>query len=231
MVAIDGSTAVVTGGGRGLGKAIVAELIKRGAAKVYATSRSPEPSDDYRVLATACDVTDTDSVTALAARATDATIVVNNAGTNGGRPLLSTGDFDAIREVFETNYFGALRVARAFAPVLGLNGGGVLVDIHSVLSWMSARGAYPSSKAALWSATNSLRIELASQHTLVTGVHVGYIDTDMTLGLDVAKIAPKDVASKIIDGVENGETEVLVDALSRYYKTAVAGPVEGLQQQ
>ena len=190
MVNVHQSTAVVTGGQRGLGKALVDELIKRGAFQVYATARQPRASNDPRVVSVALDVTSAKSIDALAETASDATIVFNNAGISGGRPSLLESEFRDIRAVFEANYFGALRVARAFAPVLARNGGGALVDIHSVVSWMAGKGAYGDSKAALWAATNSLRLELESQKTLVTGVHVGYIDTDMVRSLDVEKIAP-----------------------------------------
>ena len=145
------------------------------------------------------------------------------------RKSLLDSDFRNIRAIFETNYFGALRVARAFAPVLARNGGGALVDIHSVMSWMAGKGAYGDSKAALWAATNSLRLELESQNTLVTGIHVGYIDTDMVRSLDVEKITPQKAAVAILDGVEDGQTEVLVDDYTRMAKAALSGPVEGLQ--
>ena len=228
MVNIQGSTVVVTGGQRGLGKAIVEELLQRGAAKVYATARVPRPSDDARVVSVALDVTDPDSVAALAAAAPDADIVVNNAGIDGALKLLGS-DIDDVRAVFETNYFGALRIAKAFAPILARNGGGALVDIHSVLSWMGGFGAYGASKAALWSATNSLRIELAKQGTLVTGVHLGYTDTDMTADVDAPKNDPRQVARDILDGVERDDAEVLADDVTRYVKAALSGPVEALQ--
>ena len=228
MVNVHGSTAVVTGGQRGLGKALVDELIKRGAFQVYATARAPKKSNDPRVVSVALDVMSAKSTAALAEAASDATIVFNNAGISG-RPSLLKSEFRDIRAVFETNYFGALRVARAFAPVLARNGGGALVDIHSVLSWVAGKGAYGDSKAALWSATNSLRMEMEPQKTLVTGVHVGYIDTDMVRSLDVPKIAASQVAAAILDGIEDGQTEVLVDEFTRQFKAALSGPVEGLQ--
>ena len=228
MVNVHGSTAVVTGGQRGLGKALVDELIKRGAFQVYATARAPKKSNDPRVVSVALDVISAKSTAALAEVASDATIVFNNAGISG-RPSLLKSEFRDIRAVFETNYFGALRVARAFAPVLARNGGGALVDIHSVLSWVAGKGAYGDSKAALWSATNSLRMEMEPQKTLVTGVHVGYIDTDMVRSLDVPKIAASHVAAAILDGIEDGQTEVLVDEFTRQFKAALSGPVEGLQ--
>ena len=228
MVNVHGSTAVVTGGQRGLGKALVDELIKRGAFQVYAAARAPKKSNDPRVVSVALDVMSAKSTAALAEVASDATIVFNNAGISG-RPSLLKSEFRDIRAVFETNYFGALRVARAFAPVLARNGGGALVDIHSVLSWVAGKGAYGDSKAALWSATNSLRMEMEPQKTLVTGVHVGYIDTDMVRSLDVPKIAAAQVAAAILDGIEDGQTEVLVDEFTRQFKAALSGPVEGLQ--
>ncbi len=228
MVNIKGSTVVVTGGQRGLGKAIVDELLARGAAKVYATARTPKPSRDARVVSVPLDVTDPDSVAALAGAAPDATIVVNNAGTIGAQRLLSS-DIEDVRKVFETNYFGALRIAKAFAPILDRNGGGALVDIHSVLSWVSGSGAYGDSKAALWSATNSLRMELENQQTLVTGVHLGYTDTDMAADVDAPKNDPRQVARDILDGVESGATEILADDVTRHFKGALSGPVEALQ--
>jgi NAD(P)-dependent dehydrogenase (short-subunit alcohol dehydrogenase family) len=228
MVAITGSTAVVTGGQRGLGKALVDELLDRGAAKVYATARAPKPSEDPRVVSVALDVTDPESVNALAALASDATVVINNAGTIGA-PRLLASDLDDVRTVFETNYFGAVRIARAFAPILGRNGGGALVDIHSVLAWVAGSGAYGDSKAAFTSATNSLRMELEEQQTLVTGVHLGYTDTDMVADVDAPKNDPRQVARDILDGLERGATEILADDVTRHFKAALSGPVEALQ--
>ena len=102
------------------------------------------------------------------------------------------------------------------------------MDIHSALSWIAGAGAYGASKAALWSATNSLRLELAGQGTQVVGVHLGYADTDLTAAVTAPKLDPRDVARLVVDGIEDGSSEVLVDDVSRYFKQAVAGPVEGL---
>jgi NAD(P)-dependent dehydrogenase (short-subunit alcohol dehydrogenase family) len=228
MVNINGATVVVTGGQRGLGKAIVAELLARGVGKVYATARKPEPQEDARVVSVELDVTKPDSVAALAVTASDADIVINNAGVLGAPKLLAS-DIEEVRAVFETNYFGALRVAKAFAPILADNGGGALVDILSILSWLPGFGGYGDSKAALWSATNSLRIELEKQGTVVTGVHLSYTETDMTTGFDVPKNDPRDVARAIVDGIERGDAEVLADADTRYVKAALAGPIEALR--
>ncbi|MFK0251164.1 SDR family oxidoreductase [Amycolatopsis azurea] len=225
MTSIEGAVVLVTGGQRGLGRAFVAELLDRGAAKVYATARTPRAETDPRIVPLPLDVTDPESVRALAAEASDATIVFNNAGVLGLGSLLGE-DVDAHRPVFETNVFGALRVAQAFAP--RLKGGGALVNVHSVLSWAAGSGSYGASKAAFWSLTNSLRIEFAEQGTQVVGVHLGYTDTDMTQGLDIPKNDPRDVARQVVDGLEKGETEVLTDDLTRRVKAALSGPVEHL---
>ncbi|ASW92630.1 SDR family oxidoreductase [Mycobacterium marseillense] len=227
MVNVKGSTVVVTGGQRGLGKAIVAELLDRGAAKVYATARAPKSSEDPRVISAELDVTQPDSVAELAAVATDADIVINNAGVLGARSLLHS-DVDEVRTVFETNYFGVLRVAKAFAPILADNGGGALVDVASILSWMPGSGGYGDSKAALWSMTNSLRIELEKQGTLVVAAHLSFTDTDMTAGFDAPKNDARQVARAIVDGIERDDTEVLADDDTRYVKAALSGPVESL---
>ncbi|MCX4099191.1 SDR family oxidoreductase [Nocardia sp. alder85J] len=224
---IQDSVAVVTGGQRGIGKALVDQLLAAGARTVYATARRPEPSADPRIVPVPLEVTDPDSVARLAATARDARIVVNNAGVSGTGPLLDATD-DELRKVLDANLFGPLRIARAFAPILAANGGGALVDVHSVLSWLAGSGAYGISKAALWSATNSLRRELAPAGTLVVGVHMGYVDTDMTRGIDAPKVTPRQVAAAVVAAVEHGDTEVLVDDLTRHVKSALSGPVEQL---
>jgi NAD(P)-dependent dehydrogenase (short-subunit alcohol dehydrogenase family) len=155
---------------------------------------------------------------------------VNNAGSAGSGPLLDE-DIDDVKALFDVNVFGPLRVAKAFAPVLAANDGGTLVDIHSVLSWAAGFGAYGDTKAALWSVTNSLRLELAPQGTRVTGVHVGYIDTDMTRGLDVPKQDARGIARQIVAAIEKDEPEVLADELSRHIKSALSGPVPGLSRR
>lgn len=227
MTAIKGSVALVTGGQRGIGKAFVEELLARGANKVYATARRPSPSHDERIEVLALDVTDETSVAALAERAQDVDAVFNNAGVLYRSSLL-TSDIAQVKEMFDTNVFGPLRIAQAFAPVLAKNGGGVLVDMHSLFSWGAGGAAYGASKAALWSLTNSLRIEFAAQNTQVVGVHLGFADTDMVSAIPAEKISAADVARIVLDGVEHGDSEVLVDDVTRKIKSALSGPVEGL---
>jgi NAD(P)-dependent dehydrogenase (short-subunit alcohol dehydrogenase family) len=227
MTQLAGSVVVVTGANGGLGAEFVRQALQRGARRVYATARTPRQWDDDRVLPLALDVTSAESVAQVASVATDATIVINNAGTSGGRSLL-TMPLDALRAIYETNVFGPVAVAQAFAPVLAKNGGGALIDIHSALSWLAQPGAYASTKAALWSVTNSLRLELAAQGTHVVGAHLGYTDTPMTAGLDVAKADPRDIVTAIFDGLEAGDREILADDTSRWVKQQLSGPLTAL---
>jgi NAD(P)-dependent dehydrogenase (short-subunit alcohol dehydrogenase family) len=230
MTQLAGSVVLVTGANGGLGTEFVRQALARGAGRVYATARKPQSWDDSRVAPLALDVTDAASIAAAASTAADATIVINNAGGPGGSSLL-TMPLDQVRAVYETNVFGPIAVAQAFAPVLARNGGGALVDIHSALSWLAQPGAYPSTKAALWSVTNSLRLELAGQGTQVLGAHLGYTDTPMTAGLDVAKEDPRDIVAAIYDGLEADEVEVLADDSSRWVKQQLSQPLTALYPQ
>ncbi|HEY4268688.1 MAG TPA: SDR family oxidoreductase [Galbitalea sp.] len=227
---LNGAVVLVTGANGGLGEQFVRQALERGAAKVYATARTPRTWDDTRIVPLALDVTDDESVAAAVAQAVDTTVVINNAGISRPAPI-ATGSIGDIRDVFETNFFGAIAVARAFAPVLGANGGGVLLDVHSVLSWIGLAGAYSAAKAALWSATNSLRLELAPQRTQVVGLHVGYIDTAMASHVDADKNDPADVARIAYDGIEAGDFEILADDLSVRVKQGLAAPIIGLYPQ
>jgi len=224
---IENKVVLVTGGRRGLGAAIVDELLSRGARKVYSTAREPFEDPREQVVTKQLEVTSEDSVAALARYLTDVEIVVNNAGVLHPDSLL-TGDFDRIDATFQTNVFGPLRVVRAFAPILKTHGGGAIVNIHSVLSWLGGAGAYGASKAAIWSVTNTLRLELEAQNTQVLGVHAGFIDTDMVSALPVAKTPPAVIAARIIDALEKNDNEVLTDDLTVQIKSQLAGPVENL---
>jgi NAD(P)-dependent dehydrogenase (short-subunit alcohol dehydrogenase family) len=230
MTKLAGSVVLVTGANGGLGTEFVRQAVARGARHVYATARKPRTWDDDRVVPLALDVTEPASVAAAAAAAGDTTIVINNAGVGARGSLLAT-PLEQVRAVYETNVFGPLAVAQAFAPVLEKNGGGALVDIHSALSWVSTTGVYPSTKAALWSVTNTLRLELAAQGTQVVGAHLGYTDTPLTAGLDVDKEDPRDIVAAIYDGLEAGDYEVLADDTSRWVKQNLSQPLTALYPQ
>jgi NAD(P)-dependent dehydrogenase (short-subunit alcohol dehydrogenase family) len=227
MVEVAGKVVVITGGRRGLGAALVDEVIARGARKVYSTARSAYTDDRAEVITKELEVGSADSVQKLADIAGDAEIVFNNAGIFLPEPLL-TGSFQHITETFDINVFGPLRIARAFAPILAANGGGAIVNMHSVLSWLGGSGAYGASKAAIWSVPNSLRVELTPQNTQVVGVHAGLIDTEMAAGMALPKSTPAQIAKQIVDGLESGAVEVLADDLTVNVKAALSGSVENL---
>ena len=227
MVAVADKVVLVTGGRRGLGSALVDEVLARGARKVYSTAREAYPESRVAVVPHQLEVRSEESVAALARAAGDVDIVINNAGVLLPDSLL-TGSLDDITTTFDVNVFGPLRVTRAFAPILAANGGGAIVNMHSVLSWLGGSGAYGASKAAAWSVTNSLRGELASQHTQVLGVHAGFIDTEMVADIPLPKMAPAEVARRIIDALEDGAVEVLTDDVTVQAKAALSGPVENL---
>ncbi|GHE08227.1 SDR family oxidoreductase [Streptomyces alanosinicus] len=231
MTSLKNSVVLVTGGSRGLGRALVEELYTRGAAKVYATARDPRTVTHPDAVPLALEVTDPASVAAAAARAEDVTILVNNAGVSLGASSFLDAPVEDVRREFEINFYGPLLMTRAFVPVIERNGGGHLLNVHSVLSWLGVAGSYSATKAALWSQTNSLRLELRSRGIGVTGLHVGYIDTDMAANVDAPKSVPQDIAAAALDGVEAGAYEVLADDVSRNVKAALSGDVAALYPQ
>ncbi|MCX4852899.1 SDR family oxidoreductase [Streptomyces canus] len=228
MPSLDGAVVLVTGANGGLGTHFVHDALARGAAKVYATARSPRAWDDERIVPLTLDVTDPASIDAAVAAAPDVTVLINNAGAiPPNASLLDVTEAD-IRANMETNFFGPVLLARAFAPILAATSESVLVDVHSVASWYAFGGVYSASKAALWSATNSLRIELAPKGVHVTGVHMGYVDTPMAAHAEGPKLLPAELVTTVYDAVEAGEHEVLADELTVQVKSALSGPVEAL---
>ncbi len=228
---IEGAVALVTGGNRGFGRALVDELLERGAAKVYATSRSAQTQrDDDRVVPLILDVADDTSVAAAAQAARDVSILVNNAGIQLSTPVLEAPLSD-IRDELDTNLLGIIRVARAFAPVLAEHPRSSMVNVLSALSWVSFGRGYEISKAAAWSATNALRLALTEQGTIVTALHVGYMDTDMTDGVDAPKADPRDIARQTADAIIAGDFEILADDTSRTVKSRLADGVMALYGQ
>ena len=226
---IEGSVALVTGANCGIGLAFARALLQHGAAKVYAGVRDPDRFNLPGCEALQLDVTDQHQVEAAAVAASEVTIVINNAGIMTGPGLLG-GSFDGARREMEVNYLGTWAMSRAFAPILAANGGGALVNMLSVASWRANNRfpSYSASKAAEWSLTNALRLGLREQGTLVVGVHVGYVDTDVTAGFDVPKTEPALVAHETMRAILNDEPEVLVDDTARNVRAALSGPLDQL---
>jgi NAD(P)-dependent dehydrogenase (short-subunit alcohol dehydrogenase family) len=198
---------------------------------VYATARDPRTiAVADRVVPLPLEITDPGSVAAVAAAAQDVTVLINNAGGLVKASFLNS-PIDDVRREFETNFYGPLLLTRAFAPIIERNGGGHILNVASVLSWLAISGSYSASKAALWSQTNSVRLDLLDRGIAVTALHVGLVDTDMTATHDAPKLPPQEVAERALDGIESGAFEVLADDLSRQVKAGLAADLPALYPQ
>ncbi|MNR88115.1 Sorbitol dehydrogenase [compost metagenome] len=222
---IQNAVVFITGANRGLGLAFAQEALKRGARKVYAGVRTTTEQVVPGIIQVRLDVTDPASVAAAASLCGDTTVVINNAGI----ARLNSSSLDASmvelsREIFETNYYGTILVSQAFAPILAANGGGAVINVLSDATWFSRPmlASYSASKSAVWSFTNALRVELRQQQTIVQGLHVSFMDTDMTHGFDMKKTVPAQVAAAAFDGVEQASEEVLVDDFTRTVKHSLS---------
>lgn len=217
---LDDAVVLVTGANRGLGQEFARQALAAGARRVYAGARDPATVTLPGVVPVRLDVTDPAQVAAAAVACGDVTLVVNNAGIASLGPLLSGDGVAALREMFEINVAGVLNVSRAFAPVLNANGGGAFLNVLSVASWFSPpnMGGYSASKAAAWNLTNGLRGELRGQGTQVLGLHVGFVDTDLTRGVDAPKLAPATVVERAYAALAADQSEVLIDDVSQQVK-------------
>lgn len=223
---IQDSVVFITGASRGLGLAYAQEALKRGAKKVYAGVRNPDEKALPGIIQIRLDVTDPASVRAAAEEAGDTTILINNAGiARLTANVLDAEMIEGSREIFETNYYGTIYSSQAFAPILAKNGGGAIINVLSDATWFSrpVLAAYSASKSAVWSFTNALRLALRAQDTAVVGVHVSFMDTDMTKDLDIVKTTPQKVAAATFDGLEANQDEVLVDDFTRQVKRSLSG--------
>ena len=223
---IENAVALVTGANRGIGLAFTRELLARGARKVYAGARDPSTVTQPGVEAIRLDVTKPEEVAAAAARAGDVTLLINNAGIGHVGGFLAADSEAVARRQFETNFFGMLRMSKAFAPVLEANGGGALLNVLSIVSWMNGGqlAAYAASKSAAWSLTNSLRHELAPQNTQVLALHMAFVDTDLVRAIEGSKSSPEDIVKRALDGLESGRDEVLADERTKLVKQGLTAP-------
>jgi NAD(P)-dependent dehydrogenase (short-subunit alcohol dehydrogenase family) len=218
------ATALVTGANRGIGRALVGALLAAGTAKVYATCQRPGAaaglsSDDRRVAVVTLDITDRARVSQLPGEVGDVTLLINNAGVLDFGDILAT-PMDKLARNVETNLYGTLHMARAFAPLIERNGGGAIVNILTLVALASMPGlaVYNASKAAAWSMTQSLRATLSGRGVAVHGVFPGAVDTDMLAGVEIPKTSPAEVARAVVAGIANGQEDIFPDPMSaRYY--------------
>jgi NAD(P)-dependent dehydrogenase (short-subunit alcohol dehydrogenase family) len=225
MTSLDGQTVLVTGANRGMGREYVTRLLDRGVAKVYAAARNPRSIDatDSRIVPLQLDVTHAASVAEAGALASDVSVLINNAGISRMASVLDA-DASKLREELETNLFGPLALASTFADRIAERSGAI-VNVASVLAWLPMGASYGVSKAAMWSATDSMRLELALRGVQVVGVYVGLVDTDMAKFTDMPKSHPADVVRQVLDGIESGAEEVLADELTRSVRAGLGMPI------
>ena len=221
---IEKSTVLITGANRGIGLAFAKAFLARGAHKVYAGARDPSKISLAGVTPLQLDVNSIADVQAAAQLAQDVTIVVNNAGIANFGSFMAEDAEDLLRRHLETNVLGVLRMSRAFAPVLAKNGGGALLNVASVASWISGPllASYAVSKSALWSLSNGLRNDLREQGTQVLTLHMGFVDTDLTKGLEMPKETPEDIVDRALQALEAGANEVLADELTKQVKAGLS---------
>ena len=220
------ATVLITGANRGIGLAFAQAALARGARKVYAGARDPASVTLPGVTPIRLDVNSPADVAAAAQQASDVTLVINNAGIAQFGGLLADNAEESLSQQLETNVFGVLRVSRAFAPVLAANGGGALLNVASVASWVTspALAAYAVSKSASWSLSNGLRNELRGQQTQVLTLHMGFVDTDMTQAIDMPKTSAHDIVARALDALEAGASEVLADDIAQQVQRGLSAP-------
>jgi len=214
---LDNATVLITGANRGLGAAFAREALARGAGKVYAAARDPASVTMPGVVPIRLDVTKPAEIAAAARQCHDVTLLINNAGIAATGGFLAETSLASAQRHLETTFFGPLRLTQAFAPVLAAHGGGAILNVLSIASWINGPllGVYGMSKSAAWAMNNGVRTELREQRTQVLALHVSFIDTDMTSGFDATKLAPADVVRTAFDALEAGASEVLADDLTR----------------
>ena len=225
---------LVSGANRGIGKAIVEELLKQPVKKVYAAARHLDDLifSDSRVVPVALDITNRTQIDAAVAKAGDISVLINNAGVLSFAGVV-TGEPDMLMRDMEVNYFGTLSMVRAFAPVIEKNGGGAIANVSSVvgLAPMASIGGYSASKAALFSATLAMRAELKPKHISVYGIFPGPIDTDMAKEFPMTKATPESAAEQIIKGIVADEEYIFPDPISSEMGKLWLKDPQGLERQ
>lgn len=217
---------LITGANRGIGLEFARAALARGARKVYATARDPESIPLEGVIKLKLDVTCAEDVARIAQQCPDVTLLINNAGVARFGSFLANNSEASCIEHFETNFYGPLRLCKAFAPILAGHGGGAIINVLSLVSWYAPVefSPYSASKSAAWALTNSLRLELRRQNTQVVALHMGYVDTDMTAKIDAPKTPASLIVVRTMDALEAGEEEVLADEMTLTLKRNMNAP-------
>ena len=219
---VKGSVALVTGANGGIGRALVQELLKRGAAKIYLGARDPASlrelvAESSKLVPVTLDVTNPKQIEEAAKTASDITLLINNAGTVAFSGALAAKDPMAARQEMEVNYFGVLTLTQALRGTPALRSGGAIVNVLSFLALVTlpVAGTYSASKSAALALTRTLRAELKPRGVQVVGVMPVQTDTPAYAPLPEPKLKPEEVASGTLDALEAGEDDVFPGALSR----------------
>lgn len=232
---LDNKIVIVSGANRGIGKSIVEALLKHNVAKIYAAARKLEDMpkfSDARVVPIALDITKREQIAKAAQSAGDVHVLINNAGVLSPAGIIAGDEKDLARDM-EVNYFGTLSMVRAFSPVIERNGGGAIANVSSVvgLASMAGIGGYSASKAALFSATQAMRAELAPKKISVHGIFPGPIDTDMARGFEMDKTSPQTTAENIVAGIISGKEDIFPDPMSQHVGELWAKDPKALEKQ
>jgi NAD(P)-dependent dehydrogenase (short-subunit alcohol dehydrogenase family) len=230
MARIADSAVLVTGGNRGIGRALVEEALRRGAARVYAGTRQPWAHPDERVTSLTLDVTSAAQIQAAAEKVESLDVLVNNAGIALYDDL---SDPSVLERLLAVNLFGTYSVTQAFLPLLTHSRGAIVNNLSmNAFAPLPIIPAYSISKAAAFSLTQSFRALLDGQGISVHAVLTGPVDTDMNRGFDIPKAPAESVARAIFDGVENGAEDIFPDPLSESVAEAWRGSaVKALERQ
>ena len=212
---INGKTALVTGANRGIGFAIVNALLGNGVKKVYATARdigSMPDFEDPRVELLQLDITNAEQIDQAVKSASDIDLLINNAGIAAFTSLLD-GPRESLSRDMQTNYFGTLDMIRSFVPALENRNGGAIVNVASIAAFVNFPmiGGYSASKAALFSLSQGIRIELANRGIAVHTVNPGPVDTELAKEFPADKASPQETAERIIQGIENDQADIFPD--------------------
>ena len=227
---IANKTVLITGANRGIGQALVAEALRRGAKRVYAGTRSALQHPDKRVTPLTLDVTNASQIQQAVNKVGNLDVLINNAGIAIYDDL---SDSDVIEQHLAVNLLGMFKVTRAFLPLLSRSKGAIVNNLSMVaLAPVPVISAYSISKAAAFNMTQALRALLARQGVTVHGVVLGPIDTDMNRGFDIPKASPESAAQGIFDGLEKGEEEIFPDPASNSIAEGWrAGVAKALERQ
>ena len=210
---------LITGANRGIGRSLVKTLLEYDVKKIYATYRDlkqmPNFNDD-RVVPLPLDITNSSDIAKTVIDTNDTEILINNAGVLSSGTILE-GDLNGMNYDMQVNYFGTINMMRAYSPILVKNRPARIINIVSIAAYspLPTIAGYAASKAALFSATQSVRIELAKKGITVHAVNPGAIDTDMNKGSDWVMPNPDSVAIKILQQIALENLDIIPDEIGQ----------------